>query len=389
MHFAADWLPASETFVYDLVRNLRRRGVVVAANPLENSDRFPLQDVHSLSAIEHFLHPRALRPAATTAALRLIAGRRHVGLVHVHHGYRLEQVLGLVRSRHLPLVLSLHGHDVTGYLDEHPDAYRAALPLVSVVLVPSTFLVEYAVAAGFDRGSVRVLPSGVDTEFFSPTPLPHGPPTAVFVGRFVQKKGLDVLAEAWPKVQAALPEARLRVLGFGPLEHLARAIPGPVSVELAPTRAAVRAAIRSSHVVVSPSKQAVGDAFESLLIVNLEAQASGRPVVTTRHGGIPEFVRDGVTAVVVPEDDATALVSALIDVLGNATLAERMGASGPAWAEQFSLLRTAGRVDRVYDELLETPSAAGDLSSPDRRPRPRGAGADAGRRTWAGTPDAK
>lgn len=352
LHFAADWLPPSEVFVHDLLRHLPRPAVVVAGNRLQHTDRFPMPEVHSLSTLYRVVRPTALRPAATTLALRALARRRGVGLVHAHHGYQVERVLGLVAAERLPLVLSLHGHDVTGYLAERPDAYDRARRSVAAVVVPSRFLAGLAVAAGFDPGRVRVLPSGVDTARFVPTPLPEGPPTALFVGRFVEKKGLDVLAEAWPRVRRSVPGARLRLLGYGPLEPLARRIEGDTEVVVAPDADEVRRAMRRATVVVSPSRLAADDAVESLLMVNLEAQASGRPVVTTRHGGIPEFVAEGHSALVVPEGDPLALAEALARVLGDPTLAGRLGAAGPTVAADHDVRRAAARVDALYDELL-------------------------------------
>ncbi|HUC36542.1 MAG TPA: glycosyltransferase [Acidimicrobiales bacterium] len=352
MHFKADWLPSSEGFVYDLVRHLRRRPVIVGFNRLQNTDRFPIDDVHSLGSLDRYVRPVAARPIAFTAALGLLARRRRVALVHAHHGYRVEATLGLVRGLRLPLVLSLHGHDVTGYLEHVLDPYRETAAVVSAVVVPSRFLVEHAVAAGFDEERVRVMPSGIDTSFFSASPLPDGDPVVVFVGRFVAKKGLDTLAAAWPKVQSSFPAARLRLLGYGPLEPLARSIAGRVSVEIAPERRTVRDAIRGARVVVSPSHLAEDDAAESLLVVNLEAQASARPVVTTRHGGIPEYVRDGQTAIVIPENDPEALADAIAELLGDEELARRMGSAGPAWASRFDVRRTAAQMDSLYDELL-------------------------------------
>lgn len=351
LHFTGCWLPASEGFVYDLVRNVHRPGVVVAVEPLENADRFPLADVHSLAWTNRIRFAPAIR-RARTAALMGLAARRDVVVAHAHHGYGLRELLDAVRRRRLPLVLSLHGHDVTGYLEQEPDYYRDATQLVTRVVVPSRFLVDHALAAGFDAERVRIIPSGIDTTLFAPTPPPDGPPVALFVGRFVAKKGLDVLAAAWPHVARAVPEARLRVMGFGELEPLARSIPGQVEVVVSPTRVAVRDAMRQSRVVVSPSRTASDDAVETLLVVNVEAQASGRPVVTTRHGGIPEYVRDGETALVVPENDADALAAALITVLTDDALAGRLGAAGPCWASQFDVARTAGRMDACYDDAI-------------------------------------
>jgi colanic acid/amylovoran biosynthesis glycosyltransferase len=105
--------------------------------------------------------------------------------------------------------------------------------------------------------------------------------------------------------------------------------------------------------VCSPSRTAADGDAESLLLVNLEAQACGRPVVTTRHAAVPEFVDEERTALVVPESDPVALADALVAVLRDRALAERLGAAGPAFAQRFEVGACARRIDdEVYLPLL-------------------------------------
>jgi colanic acid/amylovoran biosynthesis glycosyltransferase len=352
LHFMADWLPNSEVFIYDLITHLQHPSTVLAGNPLVNTDRFALGDLHSLHPLYRIVRVQALRPRAIDFAISRLIRRRGIGLVHVHHGYQLEVVAPTASRLGLPIVLSLHGHDVTGYLEERPDAYAPFRHVISSVVVPSRFLAEHAAAAGFAPEKVVVLPSGIDTSLFAPTPLPEGPPVVLFVGRFVEKKGIDVLAEAWPLVQQRHPEAALRLFGYGPLEGLARSIQGNVEIVDAPSKETVAAGMREARAIVSPSHRAPDDALESLLMVNLEAQASGRPVVTTRHGAIPEYVRQDETALLVDEFDADGLADALSRVIGDTALATRLGAAGPAWAGNFDVHRTAAAMDHLYDERL-------------------------------------
>lgn len=353
LHFMQRWLPLSEPFVYDVVTKSRFPSLVVSSQPIENAELFPYEPLISLA---RFPIPKVVRRQVVTARLMTIAWRNSVGLIHVHHGYRLHEVMGTRRRLGIPLVLSLHGHDITGALEAHPDRYEDALPWIDAVVVPSRFLAGVAVAGGVPEERIHVIPSGVDTEQFTPAPLPDGTKEVLFVGRFVEKKGLDVLMAAWPDVRRRVPDARLRIFGFGPLEDLARSGGDAVEVVLEPNHAQVREAIRASYAVVSPSRTADDDSVESLLIVNLEAQASGRPVVTTSHGGIPEFVRNGETAVVVPEGDAAALADALVTILDDRPLAERLGAAGPAWVQQFDARRCAGKLDELYGSLLARPA---------------------------------
>jgi glycosyltransferase involved in cell wall biosynthesis len=273
--------------------------------------------------------------------------------VHVHFGYVVRDVVPFVSKTGLPLVLSLHGDDATALPRRQRGHYEPVVDAVAAVIVPSAFLADVVAAIGFDRSRIHVIPSGVDLTLFEPTPLPETPVVA-FVGRLVEKKGLDVLMTAWPAVRAAVPRARLDVLGAGPLASLLPA--GDPSVRhLTPDagrRATqVREVIAGSRVVATPSHTSQSGDAESLLLVNLEAQASGRPVVTTRHGGIPEFVSDE-SALLVDENDASALTDALIRVLTDESLAASMSAAGPAVAAEFDVGTCAGRVDELYRSVM-------------------------------------
>ena len=368
LHFHHRWLPASEPFVWELIRHLPGRGVVVSDRPPENLDRFP---VAPLVALRPRLDrvPDRFRQRAATLWLGRLCRQHDIDVIHAHHGYEVVRVAGAARRNHVPLVVSLHGHDAFGWVDEHPTAYAGILPSAAAVIVPSQFLVERARQLGAVADRIHVIGSGIDIEAFTPSPVPADP-EVVFVGRFVEKKGLDVLAAAWPLVRREVPDARLRVLGYGPLEHLAAA--SGAEVVSMPDQAAVREAIRRGRVVVSPSRTASGDVAETLLMVNLEAQASGRPVVTTDHGGIPEYVRADETALVVPEADPGALADALVRVLTDDHLAARLGTNGPRWAERFDVRVVADRVHAVYEEaVIERGSAPGPRRPGGRRGRRR------------------
>jgi glycosyltransferase involved in cell wall biosynthesis len=252
--------------------------------------------------------------------------------------------------------MSFHGHDVLSHLREWPGDFGDAPQRADAIIVPSRWFGDRVAELGVAPENIRIIPSGVDTTFFTPTPLPAASREVLFVGRFVEKKGLDVLLAAWPAVVAAVPEARLRLIGFGPLEDLARSGGPSVEVELGrPAERAeqVRRALQRSRAVVTPSRMADNGDAETLLLVNLEAQASGRPVVTTRHGGIPEYVDEDTTALIVPENDGDALAAALIRVLTDDELASRLAAAGPAFTAPLDLSRTAAQVDDLYDELLQ------------------------------------
>jgi colanic acid/amylovoran biosynthesis glycosyltransferase len=353
-HYLERWLELSAGFIAAHVNQSRHHGVVISRDGWLELDAFDYHPRHSLSPLRSRT-PDRLKPWLLRAQLATLLSAHRADLVHVHFGYAAGDVIEATGRR--PFVLSLHGHDVTGLLNDDADRYRHVAGAVDAVIVPSHFLATAAARAGFPTDLIRIIPSGVDTTYFRPSPLPDGPPIIGFVGRFVEKKGIDTLISAWPTIAAAAPDARLHLLGDGPLRQLV-----PVDDErithIAPQarqrREQVRDLLQRATVVVTPSHRAADGDSESLLLVNLEAGASGRPVVSTHHGGIPEYVADGRTGLLVEQADSSAFADAVVRLLGDRDLAQSLGATAPAYVAQWDVRRCTARVDDLYDELLRT-----------------------------------
>jgi colanic acid/amylovoran biosynthesis glycosyltransferase len=352
LHYVPRWLPVSERFIGEPILRSRHRTLIVSRASLTGNLLRHAPRTHSLSALLRLAPPVAAGPCVA-AAIRTLAAWYGAGVAHVHFGYHIRDIIRWKAARHIPVALSLHGHDATELVNEHPAHYTGVFDLVDVVIVPSHFLAQRARALGAHDQQVRVIPSGVDTRYFRSAPLDRDVLQVAFIGRFVEKKGLDDVLAAWPLIVASVPEARLVVLGYGPLRDLVRNVFGVtvLSPDAHDPRRQVREVLRSSRLVVTPSKTSKKGDSESLLLVNLEAQATGRPVVTTRHGGVPEFVDDGNTALLVAENDPINLARTVLRILTDDGLASRLGSNGPRWAERFDIDVTTRRLDALYDEL--------------------------------------
>ncbi len=201
-----------------------------------------------------------------------------------------------------------------------------------------------------------VIPLGID-----PTPfenarshtLAHSQtPILLFVGRLRYYKGLEYLLEAL----CELPRAQLIVVGTGPMERAWRAMARQLDVD---DRVVFVGAVRDAEL---PAYYAACDVFvlpssersEAFGLVQLEAMASGKPVVSTELGTGTSFVNaDGETGFVVPARDARALAAAITRLIDNEALRTRMGIAGRARVQQeFSLDKMVDRVMAVYDNLI-------------------------------------
>jgi glycosyltransferase involved in cell wall biosynthesis len=198
-------------------------------------------------------------------------------------------------------------------------------------------------AAGRTAGvtaPAEVVPNGIDLRRFRPLRrlaarralgLDPDAPTAVCVGRLAPLKGQDQLLDAWPAVLAQVPDARLVLVGDGPMAGRWRTHPAGAleSVHWHGHSAAVVDWYTAANVVVLPSRA------EGMALVPIEAMACGRAVVAFDVGGVRESVGDA--GAVVPSGDVAALASAMV-----ARLAD------PALAVQESW-RGRGRAERLFD----------------------------------------
>lgn len=174
---------------------------------------------------------------------------------------------------------------------------------------------DHLLANDFDDELIRVVKPGVDTELFHPATEPVTEPIVVFASPLADNKGIDRVLEAMAIVRREIPEARLKVAGRGPLEHLVQAAAqDPHSgIELMGSldTAGVADLMRSAAVFTTAPRP-TWKWTEQLGLAYLEALACGLPIVTTRCGTNDEAVQPPNRLV---EDDAEALGDSLLHFL--------------------------------------------------------------------------
>jgi glycosyltransferase involved in cell wall biosynthesis len=181
-----------------------------------------------------------------------------------------------------------------------------------------------------------------------PVPLPERPAT-LFIGVLERYKAVDVLADAWRLAAPRLPDASLYLVGRGTLrevpERLVAELPAQTSWRESISTPEVARALDSATVLVLPSRS------EGLGRVVIEAFCRGRGVVGARVGGIPDLVDEGRTGILVPPEDAHALAAALVRVLSDRGLADRLGAATRGAVDPW--LATPEDYARRIRELVE------------------------------------
>ena len=207
-------------------------------------------------------------------------------------------------------------------------------------------------AAGL--GPVEVVPNGVEPRPARP-PL-TGPPSVAFAGRLSPEKGVGVLLEAFARVVADHPDARLIVAGDGPdrprLGRLVEELGLGDAVEMYGhlDRAELERRFDVAWVQTVPGLWA-----EPFGNVVTEAMVRGTAVVASGVGGPAEIVDEGRTGALVPPGDPAALAAALSGLMADRDRAEALGAAGRATAlTKYSPAAVVTRFEALYERLTET-----------------------------------
>lgn len=368
-----DLLPPSETFIRAQAMALRRYGPVftglrdvetslVAENARIVTERTSLVPRSLRSRAYHIFgaHPR-LQKQSFLEEIRSVKP----ALVHAHFAPDAVHAIPLAAELDLPLLVTLHGYDVTGR-----DNSRTLLHQIlrqrgrkqlhrraTLFLCVSEFIRDKAIAAGFPAEKLMVHRIGVDVSTFQPDHKAGSSNNVLFVGRLTEKKGCEYLIQAMLQVKKQVHSAQLIVAGDGPLrsslEQFARKIGVAVNFTGHLGHDAVRKYMESARVCAVPSVTAPDGDSEGLPMVLLEAQAMGIPVVATRHAGIPEGILDGEHGLLCDEFDVAGLAHHIAHLLTNQQLWHDHHQRGPAFVcEHFNLLHQTSLLEDIYDSVL-------------------------------------
>ena len=370
----------SQTFVSNEVRELRAQGATVDVVALAPGDDgldpgpdaivAPAPD-RAASAYWRRTHPvRWARFLRTRHRLRLEMGQqtdqvdpavlpviareleaRGVTSLHAHFAWHAAAAAMCVADLlDVPWTVTLHANDIFGRLRNLEPKLARADRLVTVCEYNRRWLEAHHTL----RRPLSIVVCGVDV----PTASARTPEVdVVAVGRLVPKKGFDVLIDAAADLHASRGDLRVEIVGDGPLRAelteriAARGLDDVVVLRGAMSHDETLERIAAARVFTLPCRVAGNGDRDSMPVVIKEAMARAVPVVATDAVAVPEMI-DETCGILVPEDDAGALATALDKVLDDPVLAAAMGAAGRRRVEErFTLAGEVAKLKALFEEL--------------------------------------
>jgi glycosyltransferase involved in cell wall biosynthesis len=370
--FAERMLPTTCTFIPLQVNELRRYtaqyvGLIPAAErnlPLSHEPIMLTKNRTRISRCRRELYRWMGVAPHFHASVQRVGSQ----LVHAHFAEGTSPALFMSDRLNLPLILHLRGgaelmpdNELRRQLFEWPFlAYRRRLwQRASLFLCVSNYIREKALRAGFPEEKLRLQYTGMNFSAFTPTlPLSEKDPNLVlYVGRLVPYKGCDYLLRAMQRVQQRRPQARLVVIGDGTfradLEQLNRELGVGATFLGEHPQPIIRSWLERARVFCAPSVTLEDGMSEAFGNVFSESQSMGVPVVSFRHGGIPETMREGVTGLLAPEGDVELLAAHLTRYLEDDAFWAQSREEGMRWVrQQFDVRSQTAKLEAIYDCVI-------------------------------------
>ena len=284
---------------------------------------------------------------------------QNIEIVLAEYGPTGTFVMNVCDRLQIPLVVYFYGRDSYHHMtiQRFGKRYQKMFNIAKLVFTVSEDMRQQLIRLGLDANKAILNPCPPQQGYFSFTKKAVSPPVFLAVGRFTSKKSPDLTLRAFQLVAKENPDARLIMIGDGPLfaqciqlaSYLQIAdkveFPGPKSPkELAEYYSSSRAFVQ--HSVVAED----GDS-EGTPVAILEAMACGLPVVSTLHGGIKDVVLEGETGYLVDEGDYLSMAERMSRLAADETLASRLGQRG---AERINKRYTIQKhLDDLWQPMLE------------------------------------
>jgi glycosyltransferase involved in cell wall biosynthesis len=366
--YRTELLPASETFIAAQSVALKKYSPWFAGLK-RLPDGLPLDPGNVLSLTkENLLRDKLrrrfyLRTGLAPGFHRSLRDLRPA-LIHAHFAIDAGVALTLQKELRIPLVVTLHGYDVTKSDDAlrqtllgriYLERKNAILHQTSLFLCVSDHIRGQAIERGFPMEKLSVLRIGI--ELPEHDGIVEREPIILFVGRMVEKKGCIHLLRAMERVEAILPALRLVLLGDGPLraelERFAFTHLRNVTFLGMRLPCEVRQWMRRAQVLAAPGIVSGDGDSEGLPIVLCEAQAMGLPSVSCYGPGVNEAVMENQTALLVPQRDEQALSKAILRLMTEPALHRELAKAGRQRAASlFDIQKQTALLEDRYDEVV-------------------------------------
>jgi len=347
----------SETFVLSQITDLIDRGheveIISVSRPNEKTVH---EDVLKYSLLEKTQYITQ-SPSSLGFELneRLLSSLVFTDLIHAHFAAKpTDWALKISRMFDIPFIFTAHAYDI--FISPDVNKLKEKFDEATRVITISDYNKEYLLdmLGGDLSEKIEVIRCGIDLNKFKYIERKQEDIVKILlVGRFVEKKGIPYAIQAFNEVLNEHQNVELRIVGDGNLEKDIVSLINELNLQDkvvllgSQPQSSVLKEMERADIFFLPSVTAENGDREGVPVSIMEAHATGLPVVSTLHTGIPEVVIDGKTGFLVPEKDTHAMAEMLKELIKNPESRKEMGKEGRIQIE--SSYNHKAEMDRLRD----------------------------------------
>ena len=369
-HVMDSYLVQSETFIWQYLHNFRGVTPIIIARKSENLDQFPLTNGRiriygrrgSFPWFVHNWYKRVLkRPFAYTGQ---IIQREKICMVHAHFGHTACSYLPLSLSLDIPLITNFYGYDLfrKDIVENYHEAYIELFKNGRHFLVEGPHMRRGLISLGCPEEKISIQRIAINLEnykFKTRSWDGKAPIQLLFVGRFLEKKGLEYAFQALAKIRNDY-SFQFRIIGGGKLEQYLLSVANNIGFRkeivwlgVQPYRKVIEE-LQKCDILIQPSVTADnGDSEGGAPTIILEAQACGVPIISTAHADIPYITSPNESALLSPERDVDLLTENIRHLFNNSEIWSRMGKMGREHVEKYhDVKKEVIILENLYKDFL-------------------------------------
>jgi colanic acid/amylovoran biosynthesis glycosyltransferase len=370
-HAMISYLRQSETFIWQYLHKFKNTHPIIFADSLQNLEQFPITTCKYFTTygprwtwlwfLNNWYRRILKQPYGHMA--KIMRGES-VQIIHAHFGPIGCSYLPLSVSLNIPLITNFYGYDLfeKDVLDQYHQTYQALFNTGHLFLVEGPNMRGKLVSLGCPREKISIQRIAIDLDQYTFKERvwdERRPIRLLFVGRFVEKKGLEYAFRALAKIRKDYL-FEFRIIGKGILEDNLRLLAANLGftseivwLGVEPHKRVIEE-LKTCDILIQPSVTAKnGDSEGGAPTIILEAQACGVPIIATEHADIPYIVHARESAILSHEKDVEGLANNIIYLFNNSHVWSEMGKKGREHVEKsHNIEKEVVVLENLYQKIV-------------------------------------
>lgn len=282
--------------------------------------------------------------------------RKKIQVIIANYGPSGAELGKISEKLGIPLIVHFHGFDasVEQVIQHYKVGYHKMFEIAKAIVVVSTEMKKKIISLGASESKVFLMRYAPASSFSLIVP-DYQSNQMLAIGRFVEKKAPYLTLLAFKQAQELCPDLRIKFIGEGELLQVCKDLSLGLkmnNVDFVGVKSPVDIAseMGNSFCFIQHSKTAINGDKEGTPVAVMEAMASGLPVVSTYHAGIPDVIKDNENGFLVEEGDVDGMAKAIVKVYQDRILAEKLGANN---REYVKANLTQEKYKSDWDKLIQ------------------------------------